>query len=602
MTMYDLLACPLLRQTVTDSLHNSPSMEAEPSQQHSERYRTLWRAAFWGVVAALGLLQAWTDRTVMNPDGISYLEIGRTGISGWHAFVNAYWSPLYPFFLSLVLRWFRPSPFWEFPAAHLLNLAIYLAGYACLEFLVREFLLLRGIATANGARKYFLSGEELRISAAVLYLWASRYWLGTALVSPDFLVAAIFCLSTAMLVRIRRGEHGWLTFALLGAILGLGYLAKAPMFPLGFVFVFAAYWLVRGAANAFTRSVVALLLFLAISLPFVAALSQDKHRLTFGDAATISYAEYVDHMPLFVHWHGEIPHTGTPVHPTRRVLADPPLFEFATPIPGSYPPWYDPSYWYEGLHAHFSLRGEFLAIFRAANEYLKMFSRSGALWCILVVAIWMTSRGGGFDHSGPPWWPVLLPALAALAMYSLVHAETRFVTGAGMVLVLWPLSRAQIAATLPRRRRTWAMPVVFLAPAIAIAWSTIFDLQRLAHPEPFVAWEAAKALHAMGVPAGAKVGYIGPGAEAHWAHLAGVQIIAEIPDPSWSRFAALDDEAKQAVLQKFAQIGAVAVVTKHGEIASDDPDWQPLPNTDLFAVLLAHAEPAGSRGANQSQR
>jgi len=577
-------------------------MEAKPSQQHSERYRTLLRVTSWGTVAALGLLQAWTHRHAMNPDGISYLEIGQAGISGWHAFVNAYWSPLYPFFLSIVLRWFRPSPFWEFPAAHFLNLAIYLAGYACVEFLVGEFLLSRRVSTANADRKYLLPGEELRLSATVLYVWASRYWLGTVLVSPDFLVAAIFCLSTAMLLRICRGEHGWLTFAVLGATLGLGFLAKAPMFLLGFVFVFATYWLVRDSAKAFTGPAMALLLFLAISLPFVAALSRDKHRLTFNDTSTISYAEYVDHMPLFVHWHGEIPLTGTPVHPTRRVLADLPLFEFATPVPGSYPPWYDPSYWYEGLRAHFSLHGELLAIFRAANEYLKMFSRTGVLWCILVVTVWVTSRGGGLDHSSCSWWPVLLPSLAALTMYSLVHAETRFVTGAGMVLVLWALTHVQIAATLPRKKRAGAKAVVLLAPAIAIAWSAMSDLQRLARPEPFVAWEAAKALHGIGVPAGAKVGYIGPGAEAHWAHLAGAQIIAEIADPGWNRFAALDEEARHAVLQKFAQIGAVAVITRHAEIARGDPDWQPLPNSGLFVVVLAHAEPSRAPRAYQSQQ
>src|SRR5208283_2104292 len=181
--------------------------------------RTLARISGWGAVAALGSLQVWAYRNSMNPDGISYLEIGRAGISGWQGFVNAYWSPLYPFLLSLVLRWFKPSPFWEFPATHFLNLAIYLAGYACLECLVREFLASRQISHAD-REKYLLSGDELHLSAALLYVWASRYWAGTVLVTPDLLVGAIFCLATAILVRIRRGDHGWRTFALLGVVLG----------------------------------------------------------------------------------------------------------------------------------------------------------------------------------------------------------------------------------------------------------------------------------------------------------------------------------------------------------------------------------------------
>ena len=117
-----------------------------------------------------------------------------------------YWSPLYPFLLSLVLRWFEPSRFWEFPATHFLNLAIYLAGYACFEFLAREFLASRRMSQSSVERKYLLSDAELYWGATLFYVWASRYWSGTVLVTPDLLVAAIFCLATAILVRIRRGE------------------------------------------------------------------------------------------------------------------------------------------------------------------------------------------------------------------------------------------------------------------------------------------------------------------------------------------------------------------------------------------------------------
>ena len=562
--------------------------------------RTLARISGWGIVAALGLLQAWAYRNSMNPDGISYLEIGRAGISGWHGFVNAYWSPLYPFLLSLVLRWFEPSPFWEFPATHFLNLAIYLAGYASFEFLVREFLANRRMSQSSVEDKYLLSRAELYLGATVFYVWASRYWSGTVLVSPDLLVAAIFCLATAILVRIRRREQGWLTFALLGVILGFGYLAKAPMFLLGFVFVFAAHRLVRNAPQGLARAGLALLLFLIIATPYVTALSRSKHRFTFSDTSTISYAEYINRMPLFVSWRGEDPGNGTPVHPTRRLLADPALFEFATPVPGSYPPWYDPSYWYEGLHAHFSVKGELWAIFRGANEYLKMFSRSGVLWCVLVILIGVTRRGGGLDRTDLPWWPVLLPASAALAMYSLVHTETRFVTGVGLVLIVWVLSRVQVAAAGTPQKARRAKIALLVAPAIAVAWSAATDLQRLTHPEPFVAWESAQALHAAGIPFGAKVGYIGAGLVTQWPHLGGMQIIAEVPDPGWRRLVALDPETRQAVLQKFANAGAAAVVTGHGEVARSDPGWQPLGNTGLFVRVLFSAEPSHLRGASEN--
>jgi hypothetical protein len=575
-------------------------MESTPARPSWWRRSALWRSASWSAVAALGLLQVWAHRNTMNPDGISYLEIARAGISGWQGFVNAYWSPLYPFLLSLVLRCLHPSSFWEFPMAHFLNFAVYLAGYGCFQFLIKQSGLSRRRSIERTEREYLLSDEELSLIGTVLFLWASRYWLGTVLVTPDLLVSVVFCLATAMLLRIHRGQHDWLSFGLLGVILGVGYLAKAPMFLLGFVFVFAAYQLVQGKTHALFRAAVALLFFLMIAVPFVTVLSRGKHRFTFSDTSTISYAEYINQIPLFVGWHGETPDGGTPAHPTRQLLAEPPLFEFATPVPGSYPPWYNPSYWYEGVRAHFSLKGELWAIFRAANEYLKMFSRSGALWCVLFALVWVARHGGRLHSSRRAWWPVLVPGLAAFLMYGLVHAETRFVAGAGLVLVFWVLSLVRVAATMPRKSILEAKLIIFLAPAIAIAWSATTDLRRLAHPEPFVAWEAAEALHAAGLPIGANVGYIGTGLEAYWAHLGQLRIIAEIPDPGWNRFAALDSEAKQVVLQAFAGTGALAIVTRHAELARGHPGWQRLASTGLFVLIFAHPEPAHAPHASEN--
>lgn len=583
--------------TPNQLLQSSPAAGPASSRQHSETHATLSRLGLWAAVALLGFLGTWTHRYDLNPDGISYIEIGHAGISDWHGFVNGYWSPFYPFLLSLLFRWFRPSAFWEYPAVHFVNFAIYLAGYACFELLVSEFLLARRLATPEINREDLLSGEQFRICAAIFYVWASRFWLGTDRVLADFLVSVIFSLLTVMLLRIRRGAHDWLTFLLFGVLLALGYLAKAPMFLLGFAFLFAAWRLLSGASFPLSRAAVAMIAFLTVSLPWIAALSRDQHRLTFGDSAAINYAEYVDRIPLFVHWQGEDPGTGFPLHSTRRALKDPPMFEFATPIPGSYPPWRDPSYWYEGVRPHFYFRGEAFALFRTANEYLKMFSRSGALWCILLLAICLHRQGAGFARSDYSWWPVLLPSFAAFALYSVVHAETRFLTGPGLVLLLWPLSRAQIPTTLPDKRRALAVIVLFVAPTLGIAWSTIEDLRRLTHPQPFVAWNAAQGLHSLGIGPGAKIGYLGSGLETYWAHLAGVQIVADIPDPGWTRFAVLDAGGRQAVMEKFSQIGAVAVVTRRSEIARDDARWQPLPETNLFVFLLSQSGSHSYAGA-----
>jgi 4-amino-4-deoxy-L-arabinose transferase-like glycosyltransferase len=72
-----------------------------------------------------------------------------------------------------------------------------------------------------------------------------------------------------------------------GLVLGMGYLVKSVMFPLGFVFLFALFWQ-RVQWRVFPRLVLAAV-FVAVSLPFRLALSQRKGRFTFGDVGTIAY-------------------------------------------------------------------------------------------------------------------------------------------------------------------------------------------------------------------------------------------------------------------------------------------------------------------------
>jgi len=45
---------------------------------------------------ALGLVHAWVGRYSMNPDGISYLDMGEALVRrDWQSAINAYWSPLF---------------------------------------------------------------------------------------------------------------------------------------------------------------------------------------------------------------------------------------------------------------------------------------------------------------------------------------------------------------------------------------------------------------------------------------------------------------------------------------------------------------------------
>src|SRR6266851_4941539 len=95
----------------------------------------------WIVALTLGAAQAWVTRFTMNPDGVSYLDIGDAyWRSDWHNAINAYWSPLYSWVLGFFLKVLKPSAYWEYPVAHFVNFLIYVAMLASFEFFLATFI------------------------------------------------------------------------------------------------------------------------------------------------------------------------------------------------------------------------------------------------------------------------------------------------------------------------------------------------------------------------------------------------------------------------------------------------------------------------------
>src|SRR5215467_3693853 len=107
----------------------------------------------WMVVVVFGLVQAMANRLYMNPDGISYADLADAYARGdWHNSANACWSPLYPFLLSILFRLFHPSPYFESTAIHLLNFLLYLACFACLQFLIFEIATFQSVQLCGTGR------------------------------------------------------------------------------------------------------------------------------------------------------------------------------------------------------------------------------------------------------------------------------------------------------------------------------------------------------------------------------------------------------------------------------------------------------------------
>src|SRR6185437_3248578 len=259
---------------------------------------------------------------------------------------------LYSWILGLVLNAIKPGLRREYPTVHAINLIILAFSFGCFEHLLLTLLeRLRERHDSSLEKPFYVFGFSV-------FLMSSLVLIGIRTVSPDMLAAGIFFLATAMLLQIGKGITTWKKFVNFGVVLGFGYLSRAVMFPLGFIFI-AALGLTIGTSRAALRHVaLALAAFLAVSVPFVAALSIHQERLTFGDAGTWNYAFYVNREPFWVYSANSkgAQNTSLSLSPKLPALSEtPPVYHFAGSV-GTFPPWFDPTQWSNKVQIHFSLR------------------------------------------------------------------------------------------------------------------------------------------------------------------------------------------------------------------------------------------------------
>lgn len=590
------------------SLQATPTAEA--ATRSSELHR--WERVCWLIALGLGLLQAWGRRhdsvdglAYMGADGISYLDIGDAYMRGdWDTALNAMWSPFYSWLLGVTLQLFKPSPFWEFTVVRLLNFLIYAAALFSFAFFLRAL-------RRDRSRKHS-SGKELPdwswlVFGYTIFVWTSLLMNRVSRTSPDLLVAALIFLSCALLLRMRTHPTRWQLFVALGLVLGIGYLTKTVMFPLAFVFLTVAFLLTQrriGSTNALLRVTLSLLIFLMLALPFIVALSRARDRFTIGDSARLNYAWYVNKVTPFIHWQGEPPGSGTPVHPTRRIFPSPAVYEFATPVGGTYPLWYDPSYWYEGVTPHFNLRQQLAAIARNLTFlYGFLFYRFFlvAVLFALFILFYQTGRKWMVVRDIGAYWFLIAPSIIAVSLYLLINIEPRYLAPFVPVLALSLFAAVQLSAIHETRRLlsgvSLAVVLVFFVSILPItvrsAYSTVRDLLPGRAAARDVQWQVADGLQRMGLRPGDPVAAVGKTMFAAWPRLARVRVVAEIAETDAGdseKFWSANEELTQQTLAAFASTGArVVVADKVPRWAMSDKradKWQRIGNTDHYVYFL----------------
>jgi len=549
-----------------------------------DRSRRRWIAALCLLCVLVITQQAWIHRFGMNPDGISYLDIADGLLQGdLRRLVHPYWSPLYPCLQAAVLKVLSPTPDFEFPVVHLTNWLIGLGTVASFTFFLCRWLRLRG---AGQPVTPSLADFRVRTSFAyALFLWSTLQMVGLNLVTPDLCVAALVYLAAGLCCRMAVCPPKWGASVLLGMVLGSAYLAKTAMLPLCAVLlgILALPWSPLSSRRS-SLAIAALTLGVTVA-PFVIGLSRQQHRLTFGESGRLNYAWLVQGgIPVYAGWAGQTLALGTPAHPPRILSHKPAVLEFKDTVPGTYPPWYDPAFFHEGLQVRFDLRKQIIALGRSPRDFISAGGDSLIPLMAGACVLCFLSPRGWRRAVVPNSWLLLWP-LAGFAMYALVRIEARYIAA---FLVLFSLAIYDTAS--PGRLRlaqSAVVTIVALCVCLFQLKTTLKDtLVVSAASKPFTDIVVSRELARLGLRPGDEIAVVGDlaGFGAYYARLSRLKIVAEVPDAR--QFLLLGYGESSALEENLRRVGARAIVGRVDCTLTGRVEWQPIADSGYCVRLL----------------
>ena len=584
---------------------SSPESDRVEAERLSDKRSTRQVQVFsWVLLALFGLIQAWSERHRLFSDGLSYLEIASYYAKGdWHSALNSYWSPLYSWIIAVLMLVLRPNPYWHVGLLHIVNFCAYLASLAGLEAILGDLFRFR----ERHIGPLGLSEVTIRVVAYCTFLIACLSLINLGYNSPDLLAMALQFYLLHLLLQIEEGRTRDTTWIKFGAALGLEYLCRAAFAPFVVLYiVIAGFLLFRRRLSLGRPLALTVLVTLLLSAPFVTALSISKGRFTMGDAGPLNYGWEIDGASRWTHWQGEPGDIGRPLHPTHKVLDNPPTYTFASPVPGTYPPWYEPSYWYQGIKPHLKLQAQIKVFTQSLKGVFYLFVRSPITIPVLILALAMGWRRWLSNRGILAFWLLLIPTSTYILAYTLVYLDPRYIASSLLVIWLCMLASVSVANASIRGKANRILQelsilfaVVFLASRLeAPARVAASDLIHLHETDWNLNWMLKEQLVKMGLQPTDRVAWIGQAIDAEWARLAHVKIVAEVPvtyvrDNTLFRridygtrkqlkvFWDLPPDQKEKVFQAFRDAGATVVVAEKLPYGVDQTGWRRIldPNT-----------------------
>ena len=520
------------------------------------------KVRFFFFCSALFAWHAWAYRFDMNPDGISYLDLGDIYAVN-PADVNAYWNPLYSIILKLFLSALLPLFQYEVFAVHFTNWIIALFAAFCFDQLIDS-----GLAYARKRVKLSVEKEtEIRCFGYLVFVSYSLQYAAPSLVTPDLLMSAFLYLSLAIFFQAKMLDSNIHVF-FLGVITALGYLTKSPFFCLALVFAAMLVVDYQSSQRALLRALIFILAFGIVAGPFIYAISKKEGHWTIGTSGSFNYSLAVNEEPIRL--------------TAEKISADSGIYYFKTAREVTFPLHYDAPEWADKQRLDFDLNKQTLALKGGLKNCLGLAMPYFIPLLILAFASWRFSRKR-FIELSITWLPLGLLGLSGLALYSVILVQPRYVFS---FFILTGLFFG--AVTFPFFSRTENS--LYDAVLKILYLLLILSCLRIAINDGRVAWtpgrdhvlQVAQKIKESGVDNGeiAVAGDRSTAYWAYWARLSKLRITALVEAPlPWQQE---DEDAYVRQLKKFP-LAAIIAENKSGNYRHDD--WIAL-GDDLFLKKL----------------
>lgn len=536
------------------------------------------------------VITQWVDVS-HSIDLVAYLDIGDAYWRGdFTGAINSYWSPLYSLILGGVIALVKPDIAHEMVAVRYTN-------FVLMIFLYGAFVLFAKTLWHGIRDKWLVEPANVWMSETIYWIYMYSLLCFSALCfggcekdGPDMVTAALVLVASTAFLKLKFGDRSFANFLLMGAALGVGYLAKAIILPVSLFYYASAWWEMRKEHNVWKFLATAAGAELIFALPYVVMISCTFGHLTISDVSRV--------LPLFSDTqndqqvHFQFPELK---HHSNKIFTNPDVFEFAEPLHATYSPWYNPAFWTEGAPSgepisrsvrHFvdNLRFFFFEIF----SYLL---GAALLASLILLRPCFSLKGLGNAAS------VCAPALVAMCAYSISanlndHMMERY-------FVAWTIllySAVVIALMVPAAGETAGKRVFaakqFLLLSIAVSMMIFTSAFYFYHKHvrdqygvPVDTLIASKAQE-LGLKPGDKIAQIGF-RRYYWARLARLRIVADIFDDAG--FWAMEPNRREELIDVLRQHDVKAIIQTWAidvPLPEPGPGWVKIPDTKARIYII----------------